>query len=407
MVWDIGTYDIVEGNYYKGHLHIHLEGKKLKGEWLLDKDLSKGEGAWTLRKAGKAHTPVADTSALTGRTLEQIAAAKDSVWHSNRPAVAIEGLPAAKLEFIDPMQCKLSESLPEGAQWRYEIKLDGYRAVAVRADSRLRLLSRRNNLLNARFANVAAALDALEDGTMVDGEIVALDESGRPSFNLLQNGGGANVFYAFDLLAWKGKSLLGLPLEQRRTLLGQALAGLGDPVRLSETLDADPDALIAAARAQGLEGLIAKRANSIYEPGQRSGAWVKFKVNKGQELVIGGYLGVSDCFGSLLVGYYEGSDLIFIAKVKNGFTPKMKQDLCRSFGAYETDACPFANLPEPKNARRGEALTAAVMKRCRWLRPELVAHIEFTDWTDANHLRHSRFVALRDDKLARDVRKEF
>jgi bifunctional non-homologous end joining protein LigD len=107
------------------------------------------------------------------------------------------------------------------------------------------------------------------------------------------------------------------------------------------------------------------------------------------------------------VGYYEGSDLIFIAKVKNGFTPKMKQDLCRSFRDYETDVCPFANLPEPKNARRGEALTAAVMKRCRWLRPELVAHIEFTDWTDANHLRHSRFVALRDDKLARDVRKEF
>jgi bifunctional non-homologous end joining protein LigD len=108
----------------------------------------------------------------------------------------------------------------------------------------------------------------------------------------------------------------------------------------------------------------------------------------------------------LLVGYYEGPDLLFIAKIKNGFTPKLKQDLCRLFKDYETAVCPFANLPESKNARRGEALTATVMKRCVWLRPELVAQIEFTDWTDANHLRHSRFVALRDDKPAAEVRKE-
>jgi bifunctional non-homologous end joining protein LigD len=406
LVWDIGTYEVVDGNYYKGWLHFHLSGKKFQGEWILQKDRTKGEGSWTLTKAGKAIKPVKDTSALTGRTMEQIAEANDSVWHSNRPAVDLTGLPEAKLAFLEPMQCKLVESLPEGSPWEYEIKLDGYRTLAVRDDARLRLLSRRNNALNTRFPEVAEALSALDPGTMVDGEVVAMDEEGKPSFNRLQHGKGPVVYFAFDLLAWKGKSLLTLPLSQRRVLLRQALADVRGPVRISEPLAADPDDLIRAAREQGLEGLIAKRSSSVYEVGQRSGSWVKFKINKGQELVIGGYLSSTSCFTSLLVGYYEGVDLLFIAKIKNGFTPKLKQDLCRLFKDYETAACPFANLPESKNARRGEALTATVMKRCVWLRPELVAQIEFTDWTDANHLRHSRFVALRDDKPAAEVRKE-
>lgn len=177
-------------------------------------------------------------------------------------------------------------------------------------------------------------------------------------------------------------------------------------MRLVEPSQAEPEALIRAAREQGLEGLIAKRSNSLYEAGQRSGAWVKLKLNKGQELVIGGYIQATDFFSSLLVGYYEGKDLIFIAKIKNGYTPKLKRELCRLFKNYETSECPFSNLPEPKNARRGEALTATAMKRCTWVRPELVAHIEFTDWTDANHLRHSRFVALREDKIASEVHNE-
>jgi bifunctional non-homologous end joining protein LigD len=247
---------------------------------------------------------------------------------------------------------------------------------------------------------------ALDVGTIVDGEAVALGDDGKPSFNRLQNNQGPVFYFAFDLLAWKGKSLTALPLSQRRVLLRQALASVPEPVRISEPLTVEPDALIQAAREQGLEGLIAKRANSVYEQGQRSGSWVKLKVNKGQELVIGGYLNAVDCFSSLLVGYYEGSDLIFIAKVKNGFTPKLKRELCGMFEELKTDICPFTNLPEKKNARRGEALTATVMKRCTWLKPELVAHVEFTDWTDANHLRHSRFVALRDDKVASEVRKE-
>jgi bifunctional non-homologous end joining protein LigD len=139
----------------------------------------------------------------------------------------------------------------------------------------------------------------------------------------------------------------------------------------------------------------------------RSGAWVKFKVNRGQELVIGGYMPGPQEFTSLLAGYYdEDGRLMFLAKIKNGFVPRTRKAVAARFRKLETDECPFANLPEAKNARRGEALTAEVMKKCRWLRPELVAQIEYADWTAANHLRHARFAGLRDDKPAREVVRE-
>jgi ATP-dependent DNA ligase len=179
-----------------------------------------------------------------------------------------------------------------------------------------------------------------------------------------------------------------------------------DPVRLSAVFTSSPNALIAATRKAGLEGVIAKRAESRYESGERSGAWVKYKTNKGQELVIGGYKPGSNGFDYLLVGYYEGKSLIFIAKIRNGFTPALRREIAAKFGPLKTSQCPFANLPEPASARRGEAITAEVMKQIQWLRPKLVAQIEFTEWTEGNHLRHSRFVALRDDKTAREVRKE-
>jgi ATP-dependent DNA ligase len=213
-------------------------------------------------------------------------------------------------------------------------------------------------------------------------------EHGRPSFNLLQNYRPGKIglyYYVFDLLAYQGKSLLALPLRERRALLRSRVftTAVADPVRFSETLQASADELIRAAKAQGLEGIIAKRTTSLYEPGKRSGTWVKFKINKGQELVIGGYRAGKNYFDNLAVGYYEGKKLMFIAKLKNGFTPQMKRDVAARFKDLETDVCPFANLPEPKNARRGEALTAEAMKNYRWLKPEVVAQVEFTDWTDA------------------------
>ena len=272
------------------------------------------------------------------------------------------------------------------------------------------LFSRRGNVLNIRFPSIVGAFRFLPDGAILDGELVVLDDDGRPSFSDLQNSRftpDALYFYVFDLLAYKGKDLRKLPLVERRDLLEeQALKGMRDPVRLSAVFTASASKLIAAAKKTGLEGVIAKRADSRYESGERSGAWVKVKTNKGQELVIGGYKPGSNGFEYLLVGYYDGKDLIFIAKIRNGFTPALRREVAQRFTALRTAQCPFANLPEPASARRGEAITAEVMPKLKWLRPKLVAQIEFTEWTKGNHLRHSRFVALRDDKKASEVVKE-
>jgi bifunctional non-homologous end joining protein LigD len=326
-----------------------------------------------------------------------------------RKPVELRKAPATtRLDFIEPMRAKLAVELPEGGEWLYEIKFDGYRAIAVRNSGETRLLSRNKLPLESRFPEVANACEALPPGTIVDGEIVALDDKGRPLFSALQSrrSGQPVFYYVFDLLAFDHRSLLEEPLMARRKLLDSALAKARDPIRRSEALEAAPADLVAAARREGIEGLVAKRRNSRYEPGQRSGAWIKVKVNQGQELVIGGYIPGPHGFTSLLVGYYEARKLIFIAKVKNGFVPHVRQAVYERMKPLETDDCPFANLPEPKNARRGEALTAEVMKKCRWVKPELVAQIEYVDWTAANHLRHSRFAGLRDDKDPHEVRRE-
>jgi DNA ligase D-like protein (predicted ligase) len=324
--------------------------------------------------------------------------------------VDLQELPAARLDFIPPMLARLVDSLPSGANWLYELKLDGYRTLVLKKRGVVTLLSRRGNNLNLKFPSIARAFSFLPEDTIVDGELVVLDDQGKPSFSALQNSRftpAALYFYVFDMVAFRKKDVRKLPLVERRRLLEDyALKGMRDPVRLSEVLHASPKTLVAAARQAGLEGVIAKRADSRYESGERSGAWVKFKTKKGQELVIGGYKPGTNGFEYLLVGYYEGKDLIFIAKIRNGFTPMLRRKVAQKFAGLRTSECPFANLPERANARRGEAITPEVMKKIQWLRPKLVAQIDFTDWTQGNHLRHSEFVALRDDKKASEVGKE-
>ncbi|MBV8071145.1 MAG: non-homologous end-joining DNA ligase, partial [Acidobacteriaceae bacterium] len=192
MVWDIGTYELIEGNYYKGNLRIFLAGKKLKGEWRLTRDRTAQNRNWALIKSDESMKPLSASresrSVLSRRTMEEIAADPSVRWHSNRtpiPDLNLDELPVSQMQFIEPMQCKLVSSLPEGENWQYEVKLDGYRALAIKDNGRVDLLSRRNNNLNQRFEPVSAAMERLEDGIILDGEIVALDESGRPSFNLL------------------------------------------------------------------------------------------------------------------------------------------------------------------------------------------------------------------------------
>jgi DNA ligase D-like protein (predicted ligase) len=316
----------------------------------------------------------------------------------------------AKARFVEPMLCRSVDRLPEGPEWEYEIKFDGYRALAIKTGRHILLMSRNERDFAPLFPTIVRALEKLPQETILDGEIVALNAQGQPSFNLLQNYQTAwqlIVFYAFDLLMLSGRSVMNHPLEERRELLQrQVMRRLREPIRFSDTLAAPAERVLEGVRSFNLEGIIAKRRNSAYEAGRRPGTWVKFKVNQGQELVIGGYTPSGRNFDAILVGYYEGGQLIYVARVRNGFVPASRQLLFNRFAGLQTDTCLFTNLPESHKGRWGEGLTAADMEKCRWLRPELVAQIEFVEWTPANHLRHSRFVGLREDKNPRAVRRE-
>jgi DNA ligase D-like protein (predicted ligase) len=307
-----------------------------------------------------------------------------------------------KAHFIEPMLLLRTDKLPEGSGWLHELKFDGYRAVAIKTGGRLQLRSRNDNDFGARYPAIVKALSPMPDETVIDGEIVALDPEGRPSFNLLQNYGSAGAplhFFVFDLLILRGEDLMSESLVKRRQLLEKhVLPKLDEPIRYSPILKGSLKDLIHSVKAQRLEGLIAKRCDSKYEPGQRSGAWMKMRVNQGQELVIGGYTPSPKNFDALVIGYYAGSNLIYAARTRNGFTPASRAELFRKIKPLEIPACPFSNLPEKRAGRWGAGLTAVKMEECRWISPQLVGQFEFVEWTEDGHLRHSRFVALRDDK---------
>jgi ATP-dependent DNA ligase len=195
-------------------------------------------------------------------------------------------------------------------------------------------------------------------------------------------------------------------IKRRRELLDILLPAPEDPVRLSPLLQASSSPVLEAVRRLGLEGVVGKRTGSTYEPGERSGAWIKLRTNMEQEFVIGGYVPGARGFDALLVGVYEKKELIFVAKVKNGFVPRIRDEFFPALKALQTVKCPFKNLPEKRSSRWGESLTAEKMDQCRWIKPKLVCQIAFLEWTEAGHLRHCTFVGLRDDQRAAEVVRE-
>ena len=422
MVWDEGEYEDLTGNpaaaFHQGKMHIIMRGKKLKGEWILVKDRREEDSnKWLLIKAGKPLTLSAkadDTSAISGRSMQQIAKANDKQWQGNRPAAKAAtprraACKAVTPAFVEPMQCKAVTELPKGDDWTFEIKFDGYRCIALRVGGKVTLFSRNEKKLNARFPMLAAALAETPGDFAVDGEIVALDEQGRPSFQLLQNSGSQQppiFFYAFDLLNQAGEDLRRTTIERRRALLSELLGTPTDPLRLSPLLQAPAGQILEAVQKLGLEGVVGKRSGSLYEPGERSGAWIKRRTNREQEFVIGGYVHGARGFDAVIVGIYEKKRLIYVAKVKDGFVPRTREEIFPVLKKLRIAECPFTNLPQTKASRWGEALTAEKMKDCRWVKPEMVCQVAFVEWTDGGKLRHCTFVAMRDDKKPSTVVRE-
>jgi len=446
MLWDRGTYEAVAGDPVEGHrkgkLHIRMSGEKLQGEWTLVRMRSEdGKEPWLLIKSGEDMKPISakreDQSVLSRKTMKEIETGRGRVWQSNRQSTArrasrkeasakvksnaapadlktlLKGLPREPAAYVGPMKALLVRNPPPRDGWMFEIKWDGYRAISVKSGGRVRLFSRRHRDITHDFETIARAVESLPAKSLVlDGEIVALDEHGWPSFQLLQNfrhehsSRGLRLnYYVFDLLNYENRDLKKLPLEQRRRLLEAVLGDAVEPIRLSGTLDGDPEELVVHARENNIEGLIAKRITSVYEPDRRSGSWLKIKTVLEQEFVIGGYTepkGSRAYFGALLVGYYQGAQLMFASRVGTGFDTETLRSLHQRFHKLTTTVCPFANVP----TKGPNGLSRAEMRRCTWLLPALVCQVRFTEWTGDGGLRHPVFLGLRDDKRPNEVHRE-
>jgi DNA ligase D-like protein (predicted ligase) len=301
-----------------------------------------------------------------------------------------------------------AKTLPDGPDWSYEVKWDGYRAQAVKDGAVVSLASRNLKNITKQYPAVAAAAARVRAATAVlDGEIVALDVEGRPSFQALHHStldGLSIVFYAFDLLHLNGRDLIGRPLDERRAALREIVGDSG--VLLSDPLAGTAEQIAAAVRQLGLEGVVAKRRRSAYAAGRRSDAWVKVRFAKHQEFVIGGYKPNATNFDSLLVGYYDGKRLLCAGKVRSGFTPHLRAQVFDQIRGLRATRCPFVNLPSVRSGHWGEGITADEMQLLTWVKPQRVVEVSFAEWTRDGSLRHAAFIGLRDDKQAKDVRRE-
>jgi bifunctional non-homologous end joining protein LigD len=314
--------------------------------------------------------------------------------------------------FVTPMAAQPVAALPDGDDWLYELKLDGYRALLLKNGEHVSVQSRNRKDLTRMYPTVAAAARELKAKHIVlDGEIVAVDESGRPSFQALQHrtlhATHTVVYYAFDLLAFNGQDLTRQPLMKRRAQLAKILPPDAADLRLLQPLPGTATEIVQAVRAMGLEGVVAKRKTSVYRAGERSDDWQKLKLERAQEFVVGGYrLASPASIDALLVGYYEGKALRFAAKVRAGLIPHLRRSLLETLKPLAVGKCPFSNLPDADTSRWGGGVTQDEMNALRWVKPKLVAQIRFVEWTAEGRLRHSKFLGLRHDKSAKEVVRE-
>jgi bifunctional non-homologous end joining protein LigD len=369
-IWDRGTYELLEEKK-DGGLTVRLHGKKLTGTYaLVPAKLSGDPKNWLIVKKREDGAP-----------------ARKAEHHTYRPMLAT-----------------LEKTVPRGDDWEFEIKWDGYRIVTRLAGGEPELRSRKDQDYTERFSNVSRALPrALRTSDCVlDGEICALDENGRPSFSAMQQGKADTpiVYFVFDLLEVEGEPIVDLPLTERRKRLEKLLDKRNKTVRFSETFDDGP-ALLKAAEHQGLEGIMAKRRDSRYVEGRRTRDWLKVKGHGRQEFVIAGYTRGqgrrAGSLGSLILGAYRGDDLVYVGNVGTGFTDKEIDRLLGKLRPLEQSDPPFAEVPKMPRVRKGDIT---------WVEPKLVCEVEFVEWTHDGRLRAPSYQGLREDKDAREVRIE-
>lgn len=436
MLWDRGTWiakeDPVAG-YKKGKLKFELKGEKLQGGWTLVKSRGGkygGDKAWLLFKEDDEYARtgpqarIVDSrpdSVTTHRNLEQIAADPERVWHSNKSVAEnvekgavkkakakidpakISGARKAPLPgFVDAQLATVVKTTPEGEDWIHEIKYDGYRMLCRVHSGAVQIYSRSRKEWTAAFPAVARAVSGLPiESAWIDGEVMTLDAKGRSSFQALQNalstGAGEVIYSVFDLLYLNGYDLRGASLSNRKALLKRLVPAAGT-VRYSDHFDVPGTVVFAEICKLGLEGIISKRLDSIYE-GVRGRTWLKVKCGLRQELVIGGFTnpaGSRKGFGALLLGVYDADGkLRYSGKVGTGFNDAVLMKLRRTLEGLVQDKPAFVNPPPGAEARRAH-----------WVKPELVAEVNFTEWTRDGTLRHPSFLGLREDKRARDVVRE-
>ncbi|MEO8405040.1 MAG: DNA ligase D, partial [Chitinophagaceae bacterium] len=453
IVWDEGTYETAEESFsnkkemeknllrqlHKGKIVIRLHGEKLKGDYALVKSSYQGENSWLLMKIKDKYAKTTDItkkdkSVVSGKSIAQMEKEPDKVYgkagagkrvgagisvgkktkagKKSVKKVQTKGI-GVKAKFptnLSPMLATLVDKPFDSENWLYEVKWDGYRAVAHINKGKVSLTSRNNKSFNEKFYPIAAGLKELNINAVLDGEVIVTNEEGISNFGQLQNwrseADGQLLYYVFDLLWYEGYSLMDLPLTERREKLKEILPE-HPLILISSTFDSTGTEFFKVAQKLKLEGIIAKKADSTYSPGVRSKEWLKIKVAQRQEVVIGGFTqndGTSKLFSALLVGVFRGKKLHYTGKIGTGFTDKVQQDIMKQFKPLIRKTAPFDAEPDfnkPSRFRPNPPHATA-----HWLEPKLVCEVSFTEMTADDVMRHPSFEGMRIDKKASQVKAE-
>ncbi|HEX2396216.1 MAG TPA: DNA ligase D [Bacteroidales bacterium] len=450
IVWDEGTYEPsnFKGKTKKdkerhllqslesGQLKITLYGHKLKGEFAFVRTSRQGENSWLMIKhrdefATTEDITLQDKSVQSGKTIDDVKKTSTNIYGKTKdPAVEmdkkVKSEPISKAQpvsinailkkaikskmpaSVKPMLATLVDDPFDDPGWIFEVKWDGYRIIAFIEEGDVQMSSRNNKSFTEKYYPITDALKYWKFDAVIDGEIMVLNEKGVSNFSALQNwrseADGQLVMYVFDILWYEGKNLMGLPLTDRLAVLNSVFPTDNDIIRLSEAFPEKGLEFFEAARELGLEGIIAKKADSIYTPDFRSKNWLKIKVHKRQEVVIGGYTineGTGKLFSALLLGVNDNGKLRFVGKVGTGFTDKLQKEMMELFRPLVTKSSPFSTEPDvnsPSRFRPNPPHAKAV-----WLQPELVCEIVYSEMTSDGVFRHPSFKGMRTDKKATEV----